>query len=276
MNNYQNQDKLEIIILAENKVYKKGLIAEHGLSFYIKTGDKGYLFDTGQGFSIIHNANEIGIDLREIKAVFLSHGHYDHTGGLKKLLEINKEVTVYAHPGVFDAKYSGTEYRGGGISREDIPSFEPVRGVTRTAGNFWLVGDIPGYNNYEKSSRRYKVKKDNEFTRDNFEDEQVLVIETPQGLIVLSGCAHRGIVNTLEYVSEKFKGNKIYAILGGMHLINAENSRIKKTVDYLDGIDFKLLVPLHCTGVEAVNYMVKRFKERVSRGEVGSRFVFPY
>lgn len=281
---------LEIVLLVEDTVHKRGFMAEHGLSFWIRYGGDDYLFDTGQGLVLLHNATKMGIDLSKLVGVFLSHGHYDHTGGLKDLLNIVPDLKVYAHPGIFNPKYyqGDNELRETGIDikRQAVPGFIPVEGVKEIADGIWVINQIPRATGFEEIDSNFKVYKlssgeelskfgpEDELSVDDFTDDQSLFIETEKGLVVLVGCSHAGIVNILEYIRKVTEDKDIYAIIGGMHLIDAKEERINRTVDYLADLDFQLLVPLHCTGIGAVNQMINRLGERVRIAYTGDSFSF--
>ena len=265
---------LAVLILVENSIYRRDLIAEHGLSFWFKYGDEEYLFDTGQGMALFENAKKLDIDFNRLKAVFLSHGHDDHTGGLRQLLSINPDIDVIAHPDVFEAKYSRNKEIGMDVIKKDINLFRAVKDNKEIYPGIFLTGEVPRTNDFETKSKKYTIKIDEKIQIDTFRDDETLFIETNKGLVLLLGCSHSGIVNIIEYI-KKLKGNdKIYAIIGGMHLINAGEDRIKQTISYLKKINFELLIPLHCTGFNAVRQMKNEFGDRVNVAHTGDRFIF--
>jgi len=137
----------------------------------------------------------------------------------------------------------------------------------------WLTGEIPRRNQGGTTSDRYKLKVNGEFKRDKFVDDQAVFLKTKQGVVVLLACTHAGVVNTLDYI-QQLTEEKISAVIGGMHLVKAEESRIKRVVDYLAGLELDLLVPLHCTGQRAEQLMVNRLPIVVDQAAVGDSFVF--
>ncbi len=264
--------ELEVLIVVENKVNNRNLIAEHGLSFLLKYDGKDYLFDTGQGLAVIPNARALNINLNRLEGVFLSHGHDDHTGGLHKILRVNPGLKVYGHPDIFKPKYSRRDNKfkeiGFNMCRKDIDKFIPVSSLKEITDGLWLTGEIP---ERIKPSGNYKTGFKPELKDDYFQDDQSIVIETKQGLVVILGCSHAGVINILEYIKNKFD-DKLYAVFGGMHLKDKKEERIIDIIDYLSDQDFKLLVPMHCTGIDVVSLMKERLGDKVKRGSTGKRF----
>jgi 7,8-dihydropterin-6-yl-methyl-4-(beta-D-ribofuranosyl)aminobenzene 5'-phosphate synthase len=259
---------LRITTLSENTASMDGCLGEWGLGVLVESDDTKVLFDTGQSFSLIHNAKLLGVDLSPIDKIVLSHGHFDHTGGLKLVLgQIGREIEVIAHPDIWQAKYvtgqGGSEYIGIPFSREELESLgarfklspEPVAisdSIT-TSGQITMVTD------YEAIEPSLTVKTNGDFKPDALRDDQALIIKTPAGLVVILGCAHRGIINTL-YHAQKVSGVKeIDTVLGGCHLINASEERIWRTVAALKELGVKRLGACHCTGMAASVIMAQEF-----------------
>ena len=269
--------KLEITILAENTVEKRKLLAEHGLSFYFKYNGKEYLFDTGQGEVLLTNAEKIGIDLTEIDTVFLSHGHDDHTGGLKKLLQINPEVRVFAHSEIFLPKYKktkkGLEFIGTELKKSEIKNFEAAETAVAAAAGIYNTGEIPARRE-TYINPRYIVEKEGREITDPFNDDTSLYIETESGIIILLGCSHKGVKNIINEIKAEIGDRKIAAILGGMHLKRASSEKLEDLIEYFKEIDFQLLAPMHCTGREAAVKFKEAFGDRVKLASVGDSFEF--
>ncbi len=275
--------KLEIVVLAENTVRKAGLLAEHGLAFLINMEGRSLLFDTGQGKVLGENARQLGIRLGEIEAVAVSHGHYDHTGGLHTALARAWGAKVYLHPAALHAKYSRQQtppHRSIGIPRDDKLAIQnPIRNVAWTAQPFEIVpgvcvtGEIPRGTSFEDVGGPFFL--DRACTRpDPLADDQALYIESAKGLVVLLGCGHAGVVNTLEYVSHITGKKRIHAVLGGMHLLKASRWRIEATGDGLERFKVRVIALGHCTGSVAAAYFWNRFPSRTVECATGSRFVF--
>src|SRR6056297_413260 len=211
--------KLEITILAENNVEKRDLLAEHGLSLYFKYNGKEYLFDTGQGKVLFGNAKKLGIDLKGIDTIFLSHGHDDHTGGLKELLKLKPEVRVFAHSEVFMEKYKkvGTEleFIGTDLEKDNLENFEDAENAVAAAPGLYNTGVIEAASkNY--LNPRYVVKESDKEKIDLFNDDTSLYLESESGIVILLGCSHKGVKNIINEIRAEVGDRKIPAILGGM------------------------------------------------------------
>lgn len=270
-------NNLEITILAENNVEKRDLLAEHGLSLYFKYNGKEYLFDTGQGKVIFANAEKLGIDLKEIDTIFLSHGHDDHTGGLKELLNFKPEIRVFAHSDVFAGKYKKTgeelEFIGTALQKSELENFEAAENNSTAAPGIYNTGVIKtDSGNY--TNPRYVVKENDKEKTDLFNDDTSLYLESESGIVILLGCSHKGVKNIIDQIMAEVGDKKIAAIIGGMHLKRAGSDKIEALINYFASIDFELLVPIHCTGREAAVKFKQAFGERVNLGSVGDKFEF--
>ncbi|MCL5005972.1 MAG: MBL fold metallo-hydrolase [Acidobacteria bacterium] len=276
-------NKLEVVVVAENTVRGAGLLGEHGLAFWINANGRSLLFDTGQGKVLAENTRHLGIHLGKLEAVAISHGHYDHTGGLHTVLERSRQAEVYVHPAAFHAKYSRQQappHRKIGMPRSDkvavqsgghdvIWTVQPCEIFPR----LWVTGEIPRITKFEDAGGPFYL--DRVCTQpDPLADDQALFVESANGIIVLLGCAHAGVVNTLEYISRVTGRKRIHAVLGGMHLLRASRKRIEATGDALERFQVRVIAPGHCTGPAAVAYFWNRFPSRVKECATGSRFVF--
>jgi 7,8-dihydropterin-6-yl-methyl-4-(beta-D-ribofuranosyl)aminobenzene 5'-phosphate synthase len=263
---------LQLTTLSENSAGMGRLMAEWGLSILVESGEQDVLFDTGMSLSASHNASQMGIDLKLVDKIVLSHGHRDHTGGLKQiLLDIGREIEVIAHPDIWAAKYSRregeeAEYIGIPFHRQTLESlgarFNLSREPVRISSNIMTSGEIPMLTEYETIEPRLQVKEGKRFRPDRFLDDQALIITTGAGLVVILGCAHRGIINTL-YHARKLTGvEAIYGVYGGCHLINASQERIWLTIAALKELEVQQLGFGHCTGLAASAIMAVEFGER--------------
>jgi len=259
---------IRITTLVENTASGAGLLAEHGLSFWIEYGDKRILFDTGQSDILIKNAKVLGIDLAETDAIVLSHGHYDHTGGLASVLNIAEKAKIYLHPAAtepkFSKKFSGSKLIGMSDSAKKAIQGRDVIWTATPAQLFSgiaVTGQVPHINNFEDVGGAFFLDENCQKS-DKLLDDQSLFIESAKGLIVVFGCAHSGVVNTLDYIRKSTGQNKIYAVIGGTHLANASQIRIANTIDAFKKYEIQKIVPLHCTGQSAVENFENAFGDK--------------
>lgn len=255
---------MEITVLTENTVSRRGLLAEHGLSVLVEEGGKRILFDTGQSGVYIHNAEQLGISLEGLDAIVLSHGHYDHTGGLP---EFPGEVScpVYLSGKALEDKWclagDGKGNRCIGVPwREDVQELERLPLVftweqEEIFPGIYLLGQISTTVPSEMGEKPFRILQNGRYLPDTMEDEQLLVIRTPQGLAVFAGCAHPGILSCVEKVKRTFPGEKLYSLLAGMHLRGCPQERVEETITGLKEAGFTYLIPLHCTGTLAIARM---------------------
>lgn len=272
---------MEITVLTENMVSRRGLLAEHGLSVLVEEGRKRILFDTGQSGVYIHNAEQLGISLEGLDAIVLSHGHYDHTGGLP---EFPGEVScpVYLSGKALEDKWclagDGKGNRCIGVPwREDARELERLPLVftweqEEIFPGIYLLGQISTTVPSEMGEKPFRILQNGRYLPDTMEDEQLLVIRTPQGLAVFAGCAHPGILSCVEKVKRTFPGEKLYLLLAGMHLRGCPQERVEETIKGLKEAGFTYLIPLHCTGTLAIARMKMAFGKSCLMAEAGKRF----
>jgi len=271
---------LRVTTLSENTAEIDGFLGEWGLSILVESDDAKVLFDTGQSISTTHNAKLLGVDLSQIDRIVLSHGHFDHTGGLKHVLgQIGREIEVIAHPDIWQAKYNarqGEEPRYIGIpsSRRDLESlganFQLTSEPVAISESIMTSGEVPMVTDYEEIEPFLVVKDNGDFKPDTFRDDQALIIKTTTGLVVILGCAHRGIINTL-YHAQKISGVKnIDTVIGGCHLMNASEERIWQTIAALREIGVGRLGPCHCTGLATSVVMAQEFGDRFLLNNAGT------
>jgi 7,8-dihydropterin-6-yl-methyl-4-(beta-D-ribofuranosyl)aminobenzene 5'-phosphate synthase len=261
---------IQITILTDNVASRSDMLTEHGLSLWIKYGTKHILWDTGQGGVLAANAKTLGLDLTQTDMIALSHGHYDHTGGLPYVITLAPNADIYAHPAAIKHRYSKKEFlHWVGMPLDTVKSLKekPVKWTaswTQIYQGVFLTGEIPRLNNCEDTGGAFFL----DFgcrTQDMLPDDQALVLESEKGLIVVLGCAHSGTVNTLDYISRKTGQNEIYAVIGGMHLGKASQQRLDGTVKALKQYDVQIVIPLHCTGVNAMQYLQNAISEKTVR-----------
>jgi len=276
--------KFKITTLSENNVAQSGkqLIGEHGLSFYIEAENRRILFDTGQNLALSKNADVLGIELSRIDTVVLSHGHYDHSSGLKSLLDCNKDFTLYAHPDVFGRKVKGTgdnpKYIGIPVDREVLEqkgiNIQLNKEPMPIAPGITTTGEIALENDFETVESIFYLQKEEGYTADTLTDDRALILDTDKGLVVLLGCSHRGVVNTLNHVTQITGCKRIHAILGGLHLGKASDEKLEKIIDHLHAFGLEKIGVGHCTGPKAFLALANEFKNRVFLNTVGNVMEF--
>lgn len=272
---------IRLTILCENSVARPfGLLGEHGFACYLETPQGNYLFDTGQGQSLIPNARYLGKDLTTIKSLLISHGHYDHTGGLPQLLEGCDCLDVYAHPDIFKNRYWDIEgkkhYLGIPFRREYLEclgaNFKLHNDLVEVGLGVFLTGEIPRRNSFEKGdTQQWAVTEKGEVQKpDPLLDDLSMVVKSAKGLIIVLGCAHAGLVNIVKYVSAKFPAEKIYAVVGGTHLGFAGTEQFEKTLEILEQYQIEKVGVSHCTGLPKAGQLAAKLKERFFFGNVGT------
>ena len=272
-----------ITTLVENTIHHhRELQAEHGLSFHLQFGRHSVMFDTGQSDLLLANAGLLGLDLRQLEAIVLSHGHYDHCGGLKAVRSLAPHTKLHLHPAAPAAKFSTnkegvTRYIGmPDAARETIRSAAGTvwtGELTEVVPGLFATGEIPRQTDFEDVGGRFFLDAAGRHP-DPLLDDQALFFESREGVVVVLGCAHAGVVNTLLHVEHLTGGKPIHAVLGGMHLLNASPERMQKTLAALAQRDIRLLVPVHCTGWPATPSLWNQFGNRCATGGVGSRHIF--
>jgi len=271
------------ITLIVDDVAGSGLMPEHGLAMWVERGGAHVLFDTGAGGALLPNAASLGIDLSRADAVVLSHGHYDHTGGLEQVLDAAPRAKVYAHPRALRLRYraaAGGKSRSIGMPRTCARRLrhEAGRAVLSArpacvAEGIFTTGAIPRRFGPEKAGRDFFL--DAACTvPDVVEDDQALLVETGGGLVVLLGCAHAGVINTLEHIRTMHPGRRIRAVIGGMHLKSASPNRLAWTLHHLGRCGAEMIACAHCTGKVAGFAMRQLFGKACHSCRAGSRFVF--
>lgn len=273
----------KITILCENTASPMpGIIGEHGFSALIETAGGRYLFDTGQGNTLLHNAEVLGIDLCRLDKIMLSHGHFDHTGGLPGLLSLTGPIDVHAHPNIFakrfalDKNKSKQKLRAVGIPQTKKKleilgaRFSFCVDFTAISDTIFLTGEIPRRTDFEMPDPRLVILKAGKIWPDLISDDQSLIIKSQKGLIVIFGCAHAGIINTLHDVRNKLPNEKIHMLLGGTHLGYLNEAQIEKSIELLKSLAVDKIGVSHCTGLGPAVKLAQAFGNRFFFANAGT------
>ncbi len=277
--------EIKITTLAENTA-ELGYLAEWGLSMLVEADGVKVLFDTGAGVAAVHNARLMDIDLASVDKIVISHGHYDHTGGLRDVLTLmNKPVEVIAHPDIWAAKYGkwgkhAEHYAGMPFRRELLEGlgarFNLTAAPVKITERFMTTGEIPMLTDYEQIDSGLFDKETGTMLPDELKDDLAMVIDADFGLVVILGCAHRGIVNTIKQ-AQKITGKElVYAAIGGTHLLNADIGRWAQTAADLKTMGVQYLGASHCTGFQASSFLSQEFGDRFFLNNSGSRWTLPF
>lgn len=269
---------MKVLCLVDNSVQPlSGFWGEHGLSFWIESDSRNILFDTGSsGTVLLHNLEIAGLSLEGLDALALSHSHPDHTGGLAAVLEQRRGIPAYAHPDLFRPRY---------VKKNDemVPKCLPMssqvveqkadlhlsQAPQEIVDGVWTTGEIVNRVEPEGRSPHHYVRSENGWAADPYRDDQSLVLETAKGLLLLCGCCHAGLLNTLEQVRSSF-GSYPVAVAGGTHLIGACQAQLDRTIERLREMGSPDLHLNHCTGQRAFAVLSWAFGERVEHCPAGT------
>jgi 7,8-dihydropterin-6-yl-methyl-4-(beta-D-ribofuranosyl)aminobenzene 5'-phosphate synthase len=277
------ENRVIITVLSENTSGVEGLTAEYGLSLWIEADGLSILFDTGMAGAFEPNADKLGVDLSRTVHLVLSHGHFDHTGGIPLALRHAPGALIHLHPDAALPKFLGDGAGKTVAIGMPGPSLKAVRdgtsrclfltGVTRLTEHVFLTGPIPRKTSFEKVVEPFALDEGGHVP-DPLEDDQALWIETDAGLIIVLGCAHSGVVNTVEFIREKSGRREIRAVIGGMHLTSSGPEAIEKTAEAIASWSPGLLAPNHCTGDAACALFRERFPDICAPAPAGTVFTF--
>ncbi len=267
--------------------------AEHGLAYHIETVVNGqthsFLFDFGTDYQgIKRNIGLLNIDLKNVEAFILSHDHFDHQAALIELLEDNKAYITPEIPFYVGEKFfSGSYFRISGdyvasllaLKREDIENLGLVKIVettlpTQIIPGAYLIGQIDQVTDYERIPPVFLTRREGQLVQDDFIGEQAVVMNVrDKGLVVISGCAHRGIVNTVRQAQKVTGIKKVHAVIGGFHLTGASPETIHRTVADIKGFCPDYIAPFHCTGFEAISAFAREMPEQFMLNTTGTRYI---
>jgi 7,8-dihydropterin-6-yl-methyl-4-(beta-D-ribofuranosyl)aminobenzene 5'-phosphate synthase len=272
-----------LTILCENSVDQVspyGLLGEHGFSCHLQTLSGDFLFDTGGGMTILNNAKLLGIDFSKLQGIMFSHGHFDHTGGLKQVLEKTGEIPIYTHPDLFSEHYSKNS---GKMHKIGIPwaqaeleelgaDFIFSAAPHIVAPELLLSGEVPRNSTVETGDPNLlSLSTLGEQVTDPLHDDLSLFINTDKGLVILLGCAHAGLLNIIDHAIKVTGEKKVHMVLGGTHLKFCSEEQMTATLDRLEELDVDLIGASHCTGLRGARMLAERFGERFFSASVGVR-----
>ena len=277
------KETIVLTTLVENSVHARGLLAEHGLAFHLQAGRRSLLFDTGQSDLLLHNALKLHISLANAEAIVLSHGHNDHTGGLQAAHEAAPQARLFLHRAALPQKFVcnpdgatrsiGMDEASAATIRRAAKTVVWTRRPTEVLDGIFVTGEIPRQNTFEDTGGPF-FRDAAAAQPDPLLDDQALYFDTQEGLVVLLGCGHAGVVNTLEYIQHLTGGRPIHAILGGLHLLKASPERMEKTIAAFRRLDLQRLAPGHCTGLPALAQLWTAFPRRCFSCAVGATWAF--
>ena len=275
MNSGQKPGKIWVVV--DNKA-ADGLVAEHGFALWIETADRVVLFDTGNKEALAPNCSKLQLDLSRITELVLSHGHYDHTGGIETVLRATSDIQIYLHQAAMQPRYVGAndDARPVRMSAASMQSLwqlqdDSIHWLThpfKLTTHIGITGPISRITEYEDAGDAFFYDPLGE-RPDPIEDDNALWLHTENGLVVCVGCSHAGIVNTLKRIIEITGESRIQTVIGGLHLINASPERLEKTVQALNEYDIQQLVACHCTGDRAATFLTDHLKCEVVQGYAG-------
>lgn len=272
---------IKFTFLSENKTESSSCTGEHGLSVYIETHGKKILFDFGASDLFYKNAVNLGIDLSKVDMAVVSHGHYDHTGGIPQFAEINKDAPIYIHKNAFRQTYGmengKLEKVGSGI-RFPKDQFDHrwalTDGLTRISDEIVISGTIPVPDDGKPIETFYMKEADGSLRADDMSHEQFLAIRDTKGVFLFSGCSHRGVLPAVNYCKEIFPDTPIYMLIAGMHLYHASSDETEKMVGELRDLGINKVMPVHCTGLKAITAIKNSMGEDCILATAGERYEY--
>jgi 7,8-dihydropterin-6-yl-methyl-4-(beta-D-ribofuranosyl)aminobenzene 5'-phosphate synthase len=307
--NLREADRLEVTILADNytdllllqntEVVKRlrvpppqAPLAEHGLSCLLKvyagSEEHAVLMDAGiSATCLFHNADLLKVDLSQVESVVLSHGHFDHFGGLPEVLNrIPRGIPLVLHPDAFSQRRLNAPVIGRPLDmptldeealRETGAVLHPIEEASTLASDLVLVsGEVERVTDFERGFPWAEAKMDGDWVVDPFHDDQGVAVKVKdRGLVVIGGCSHAGIINTVRHIQKVAGTDKVHAVLGGFHLSGPIFEPIVgQTIQEMKKIGPALVVPMHCTGWKAINQFAREMPEQFVLNSVGTTYVF--
>ena len=280
---------MKVTVLIENTAPEEsGLAFEHGLSLYLEYNGHKILLDSGSSGDFADNAEKLGVDLSAVELGVLSHGHYDHGDGLRRFFQVNDHAKVYTRQGadapLFSIDSRGVRYIGvhRDILKESGDRFVPTTGKYPLMEGLWLTSCTSRDPEFTGRAKNLVYKRgEDDFLPDDYRHEQSLVAETDRGLIVFNSCSHAGIVNIIRDTLRDFPGEKVFAMVGGLHMFGRNETGMNCTPEYVFSVADELkklgveeIHTGHCTGDPALALMQERFGPKCTALTGGQSFTF--
>jgi 7,8-dihydropterin-6-yl-methyl-4-(beta-D-ribofuranosyl)aminobenzene 5'-phosphate synthase len=275
-----------LTILCDNSISRSGFIGEHGFSVLINRGEQKYLLDTGPGMSLPLNLQAAGQNLDGLNGVFLSHGHCDHTGGLKWVVQQTGQVKVVAHPALFSEHMvlnrppdqSSARYIGVPVARHELESlgaaFFFLDHTEEVFPGGWFLTGMTRLPELTPQDDRLWLRQGGRLIPDAIAEDANLLLDTDSGPVLLLGCAHAGILNVLRHLRADLGITRLHAVLGGTHLMFYGLGVIGQVIDELEKVSIEVVGLSHCSGFLAAAELSRHFGDRFRLAAAGSVFNF--
>ena len=253
---------MKLKVLVDNNTYiDKYYFGEPGVSYYIENNKDKILFDCGYSSIFIENAKKMNIDLSKVNKIIISHGHNDHTGGLKYLIHLKfaNNVELITHPNSLYYKEEEHINIGSRVLKSELEKIWKLnlsKKPVKISNNLYFLGEIPKTNDFEKETIIGKCSIDGKIIDDTIDEDSAIVYKTDKGLFIITGCSHSGICNIIEYSKKVCNEKKIYGVIGGFHLFE-KDLQLEKSIEYLKNNNIKLLYPCHCVSLKVKNEMAR-------------------
>jgi 7,8-dihydropterin-6-yl-methyl-4-(beta-D-ribofuranosyl)aminobenzene 5'-phosphate synthase len=273
---------LTLTTLCENTAGKPGFMAEWGLSILVQADGMNVLFDTGGNFAAVRNADKLGVDLRAVDKIVLSHAHADHTGGLREVLMRMGPREIIAHPAVWELKYTKRAYEkeeafiGIPFAREELElygaSFTVSKEPVYIGDTIVTTGEIAQTTDFEGIEPIFYIKEGGSLRHDPIPDDLALIVRTQEGLVIVLGCAHRGMINTIRHAQMITGEQRVHTVVGGTHLFPKTDEQVEKAISALREIGVKKIGVSHCTGFHASVRLAQEFGDQFFQNNAGTQY----